>query len=421
MIKLKGELFLPGDKSISHRSAIFASLFSGKSIFKNFARNADCLATLNCLENLGISYKFEDDSVIVIGNGKRGYKQPSNKLNAENSGTGIRLLSGVLAAQNFPSTIEGDEHLNKRPMGRIIKPLSLMGANIISAKDDVPPLSFIPQSKFKAIEYSPPVASAQVKSCILLAGLFAEGETVVTENIPTRDHTERMLNLKKEKLDNGGQRIFSNEDVLISDLSMVIPGDMSSASFFIIASFLLRGSELIIKDVSLNPTRIEILSVLEEMGAKFDISVKQESPEPMGDVFVKYQPLKNISISGRRIPFIIDEIPILSILASQSEGTFEVKDAAELRVKETDRIKAICDNLKNLGVKLEEFDDGFSLGGQQKINGGKVLTGYDHRIAMSFKIANLVSTDEINLDNPECISVSFPTFTDELDRLLEKR
>jgi 3-phosphoshikimate 1-carboxyvinyltransferase len=419
-MKIKGELALPGDKSISHRAALFSSLYNGKTQFKNFPSSADCLATLDCLCRLGIKWTLEQDRLILQGNGKYGYIQPDKVLDAKNSGTTIRLLSGILAAQRFSCSIAGDKYLNRRPMARILLPLGMMGARIEAGKGNIPPLLFYPVTALRGIEYNLPLPSAQVKSCVLLAGLHAGEETVVIEREPSRDHTERMLRLKVIESGNRQRKIYSNPDVEIKDLSMYIPGDLSSAVFFLVAALLLPGSELWIKNVSLNPSRTGILEVLKNMGAKVEIQLNQSIPEPIGDIYVIHQKLKNIHLQGDIIPAIIDEIPILSILASQSEGEFSVHNASELRVKESDRIHFICQNLRSLGIKLEEFKDGFAFQGPQRIKGGEVITADDHRIAMAFAIAGLVAKNDIVLDNPDCVNVSFPDFWQKLIELKEK-
>jgi 3-phosphoshikimate 1-carboxyvinyltransferase len=349
--------------------------------------------------------------------GRLGLKKPEQALDAKNSGTTLRLLSGILAAQQFATRILGDQHLNRRPMGRIITPLRQMGANISAEQDRFPPLHFEPVERLHAIEYRLPVASAQVKSSILLAGLYAQGTTAVIEKIATRDHTERMLNLPKKELADGSYQFHSDNNIEIDDLSMYIPGDFSSAAFFIVAALLLPGSECLIRNVSLNSTRTGLLQVLEKMGAHIDITIRQENPEPMGDIRVQHQPLTNCTLEGAIIPTIIDEIPILAILALRAEGKFTVRDAGELRVKESDRIRAVCQNLKTLGVTIEEFEDGFSFEGPQKISGGPVVTGDDHRIAMAFAIGALLTKERVILDNPACVNVSFPGFWQELKRL----
>ena len=301
-------------------------------------------------------------------------------------------------------------------MGRIIDPLRLMGANI-SAVDNHLPIKFSPSGNMRGIHYRLPVASAQVKSAVLLSGIFAEGETEVIENVQTRDHTERMLNLRKRKNEDGSNSIFSSSDINFRDISMKIPGDFSSAAFFIVAALISQNSDLFITNASLNPTRTGLLNVLREMGGSIEAEITNEYPEPVGRIHVKSQQLKNIEIQKEIIPNIIDEIPILSILATQSDGEFVIHSAEELRYKESDRIKTIVENLAALGIKVTEFTDGFSIQGPQKIKGGKVTTFNDHRIAMAFTIAGLAASGTIEIDNPKCASVSFPDFYDILRKI----
>ena len=405
---IKGNIKLPGDKSISHRAALFASLYKGKSRFSNFNNNQDCSATLNCLAALGIDYRFDSGGNLDIhGKDIKAWKEPAN-LNAQNSGTTARLLSGILANVTFPTQLTGDKSLSKRPMQRIIEPLKLMGANIKS-NDFKLPLSFLPVNQLQGIEYELPVASAQVKSAVLLAGLFAEGQTAVIEEYQTRDHTERMLGLNTEFI-NGKKYIYSSRLQLIPDLNMEVPGDISSAAFFIAAALSVKQSDLIISSICLNPTRTGILQVLKDMGAQIEVNPKNKQVEPIGDLHIKYSSLTNLNVDKQLIPNIIDEIPILAVLATQADGLFTVRNARELRFKESDRIKTIVNNLKNLGIVVEDYDDGFELEGPQHIQSGEVITEGDHRIAMAFKVAEIISGKKIVIDNPKCAAVSFPDF-----------
>ncbi len=321
-----------------------------------------------------------------------------------------------MASLNFPTEINGDSSLQKRPMKRIIEPLTLMGANIHS-KNGYLPMKFIPSQSLQGIRYELPMASAQVKSAVLLAGMFAKGQTEVIEKTPTRDHTERMLDLPIKKNPDGSRSVFSSKEVKIPPLSMSIPGDFSSAAFFIAAALLIPDSELLIANVSLNPTRTGLITVLKQMGAELHIDTLREKPEPIGNITVKYSHLHNVPIDADIIPNIIDEIPILAILAAVAEGKFELHNARELRYKESDRISAMVNNLKNTGILAEEFEDGFKLSGGQHFSGGKVQTFGDHRIAMSFAIANLIADGEIVLDDPACTNVSFPQFWSVLEKV----
>lgn len=413
MKKIMGEIILPGDKSISHRSALFSAISNYSCTFTNFNFNRDCTATLDCLKALGIEWQAEGDKLQIQGKSISVWQAPKRPLHAQNSGTTARLISGILANLKAPSMLYGDPSLSRRPMGRVLDPLKRMGATIES-NDNYLPLKFHPVERLRGISYTMPVASAQVKSAVLLAGLFAEGETEVIESIPTRDHTERLLGLRMQKNYDDTCSIFSSKQVVIPDLSMEIPGDFSSAAFFICATLMLPGSELLIKNVSLNPTRTGLLAVLKDMGANIRTKLTKEKPEPVGEIMVKYSAIRNISIDPGIVPNIIDEIPILSILATQAEGTFELHNAHELRVKESDRLLAIAQNLQATGFQLNEYEDGLEIIGPQKLKGGQVQTFGDHRIAMAFAIADLLTDNAIQLDNPDCVDVSFPQFWDIL-------
>lgn len=420
MVTIRGTLSLPGDKSISHRASLFASFMTYKARFTNFNPNEDCKATLQCLKAMGIQWQVNGGELIIQGINPGDWKLPLDVLDARNSGTTARLISGILAPLKFPSRLTGDASLRKRPMGRVIEPLRLMGAHIESHNNYLP-MIFHPVSGMTGIRYQLPVASAQVKSALLLAGLFSEGQTEVIETIPTRDHTERLLKLQVIQNKDGSRSIFSSGNVNFEDISMEIPGDFSSAAFFISAALMLPGSELIINNVSLNPTRTAFLDVLRDMGADIDAQIIRHEPEPMGRLIIKYSPLRNTQISADIVPNIIDEIPILSILATQGTGLMELRGARELRFKESDRIRAIVDNLTRLGIQIHEFDDGFALEGPQRLRGGPIETFGDHRIAMSFAIANLLSAEEIRIDNPECVSISFPSFFELLSKITKKK
>ena len=417
--KINGIVSFSGDKSISHRAALFSSLSEKRSVFSNFNPNKDCMATLQCLRDLGVEWELEGRGLIVNGCHPDNWKMPQKVLDARNSGTSTRLLSGLLATRRFSSIIDGDSSLRTRPMGRIIDPLLRMGAHIKSNKNKLP-LRFSPSNGMTGISYTMPVASAQVKSCVLLAGLFSNGETRVVEEIPTRDHTERMLGLPVTDREEG-REIVVHKGHTIPDLSMDIPGDISSSAFFIAAALLLEGSDLTIEKVSLNPSRSGILEVLKKMGASLDIEETTAVPEPTGRLRVRYSNLKNMHLKGNIIPNIIDEIPILVIIATQSSGLFELRDARELRFKESDRIRAMVTNLRTLGVDVEEYDDGFALEGPQPLGGGLIHTHKDHRIAMSFAIANLLTEADVRLDSTDCIGVSFPGFYDVLNSVLHAK
>jgi 3-phosphoshikimate 1-carboxyvinyltransferase len=411
--KIKGVLKFQGDKSISHRVLLISSLAAGKSIIRNLSDSDDVKSTIHCLKELGIKIELNNNEAIVFGRGFRGYQKSMNPLNAGNSGTTARLLSGILAAQKFESLIEGDQSLSSRPMKRIIKPLSQMGA-IIGSIDGKLPIKISPNENLHSINFNLIVPSAQVKSAILFAGLHLDEDTSVVETIQTRNHTENLLDLKVVKED---EKIISavSKNNYPEAKEYFIPGDISSAMFFIVLTLLTKNSELLIKDISLNPTRIECLSLLKRMGGNIQIEEKGISNnEAYGDLLVKSSDLSNVKIDKKFIPLIIDEIPVLTIAGIFAEGLFELQGAAELRVKESDRIKAICTNLLKLGLEIEEFDDGFGVSGSIKKQSEPFNSFGDHRIAMAFSILSCLLNEGGEVDGFECVSVSNPDFLQQL-------
>ncbi|MBP6673113.1 MAG: 3-phosphoshikimate 1-carboxyvinyltransferase, partial [Bacteroidetes bacterium] len=372
---------------------------------------ADPLSTVSCFAALGIKHSFEKDRLFIHGNGLHGLRFSLTELDAGNSGTTIRLISGILAGQPFQTKISGDQYLIKRPMKRIIDPLTKMGAKISSTERFTAPLTIDPVAALHAIDYELPIASAQVKSAVLLAGLFADGTTRVIEHEPSRDHTERMLGLTPVK-ENGRTIISVNGGTALQARPFTVPGDPSSAAFFIVAALIVPGSEITITNVGLNPTRIGFLTVLKQMGASITIENERIiGGEPIGDIVVQYSELTaNITISGEIIPNVIDELPILSVAAAFAVGTFEVKGAQDLRNKETDRIKAVCTNLRKLGLTVEEFTDGFAFESKKDLLSSDFDSFDDHRIAMAFGIAALALPGESTIINAECVSISFPIF-----------
>ena len=411
--RVKGEISLSGDKSISHRALLISSLADGKSKIKNLSTGDDVRSTIECLQALGIEIHPSGNEVIVGGRGFKGYKKPSNLLNAGNSGTTARLLAGILSAQKFESILSGESSLSSRPMSRIIEPLSLMGG-IIKSNDGKLPLNIYPSEKLNPITYEIPIASAQLKSAILLAGLHLEDETSVIESRQTRNHTETFLNLN----------VIKEEGKIISSVSRknypdakdyFIPGDISSAIYFIVLTLLSKKSELLIKNVSLNPTRTESLLVLKKMGGNIHIEVVGESnKELFGNVFVKSSILSNVKMDPKIIPLIIDEIPILAVAGVFAEGTFEIRDAGELRVKESDRIKSLISNFRLLGLEVEEFTDGFRISGEVKKT-VKLFNSYnDHRVAMAFAILSCLLEDGGQVEEFESVSKSNPDFLQQL-------
>lgn len=413
---LRGEIKLPGDKSISHRAAIIAAMAEGETRIDNFATSADCASTLRCLRQLGVQIRQEGTTVWVCGVGKAGFKKPNGPLDCGNSGTTMRLLAGVLAGQDFESVLIGDESLMKRPMRRLIEPLTAMGA-IIDSDNGRAPLKIRGRSPLRAIEYSLPVASAQIKSCVLLAGLNADGRTSVIEPVQTRDHTERMLRwFGVDVFAEGGLVSVSGESRLTAR-PLSVPSDISSAAFFLVAAAMLQGSDLVLPNVGINSSRIAVIDVLRKLGAEIEIANPHEmNNESVGDMRVKgglQLPAEVAVIEGAVIANLIDELPILAILGTQLPEGLMVRDAAELRVKETDRIAAVCDNLRRMGADVEEFEDGFRVG-KSRLKGARVDSFGDHRIAMAFAVAGLIAGDT-EIVGAECVDVSFPGFFEALN------
>lgn len=421
---LRGTVSVPGDKSISHRCVMFGSIADGTTEIHNFLPGADCLATIQCFRTLGIEIEQKDSTVTVHGKGLHGLSAPSHILDVGNSGTTTRLLSGILAGQPFESKLSGDESLNSRPMKRIIDPLTQMGANISSIlRNGCAPL-YIAPSRLHGIHYNSPVASAQVKSCILLAGLYAEGETSVTEPGLSRNHTELMLR-------EFGADIRSVHDLDCSRTTAIIrpcqelygqkitvPGDISSAAYFIAAGLIVPDSEIRITNVGVNPTRAGMLKVCEDMGARIElVNERTEGGEKIADITVRTSQLHGTVIEGDIIPALIDEIPIIAVMAAVAEGTTVIRDAAELKVKETDRIETVTDNLKAMGCDVTPTDDGMIIKGG-KLKGASIHTLLDHRIAMAFSIAALAAEGRTRILDSKCVDVSYPTFYDTFEDLL---
>jgi 3-phosphoshikimate 1-carboxyvinyltransferase len=416
--KIRGEIKVSGDKSITHRGLIVGSIAEGITILKDYSTCDDCMATMEIMKKLGINILKNKATIRIEGKGLRGLKEPEDVLDCKNSGTSMRLLSGLLSGQNFFSVLTGDNSLLKRPMKRIIEPLTLMGAKISGRDNDqFAPLT-IKGGKLKAIDYKSKVASAQVKSAILFASLYAEGNSSFTESSQSRDHTERILNLFGAKIESSENRISLKEKNKLIAKDLSIPGDISSAAFFLVLASIIKGSRLLIKNVGINPTRTGILDVLKNMGA--DISIKNErnkNYEPVADLLVKANKLKSIKIFGKIIPKVIDELPILAVAATQAEGVTEIKDAQELRVKETDRIYAIAAGLKKMGAKVEEKPDGLIIEGPTILKGNICESFDDHRIGMALAIAGTLAEGKTQLMGSECINVSFPEFTSLLRRI----
>lgn len=412
--RVSGELNLTGDKSISHRAVIFSAMALGKSIITNLSQAQDVISTMVIMHKLGASIFTKDRKVIIGGMGYRGLKVPSSNLDCGNSGTSARLIAGLLAAQKFDSTLVGDESLSKRPMKRVVEPLIKMGAEFKSNQNLTLPLTIIPKSNLHAIEYEMPVASAQVKSSILIAGIHCDDESSVIENEQTRNHTEKMLGLPV-KFENG--KIISSSSIKYypEAKEYFIPGDISTSAFHIVLTLLTPNSELIIKNVSLNPTRTGFIDVLKQMGANISFEeMKSSSNEEYGNLIVKSSSLKNIKIDKNIIPNIIDEIPILAIAGIFASGDFEITNAKELRVKESDRIKSICYNLNLLGLNVEDTDDGFIVSGEIVKSNITFESFDDHRIAMSFAVLSMLLDNGGEVNGFECVGISNPKFEEQI-------
>ena len=420
---LKGELSIPGDKSISHRVAMFAAIAEGVSRVEGFSTSADCQATLDCISRLGIKIERESPGLLIHGAGLFGFwpAQSPVFLQAGNSGSTIRMLSGLLAGQRFDSEIDGDASLRRRPMARIVEPLARMGARI-EAADGKPPLRITGQ-KLKGIDYASPIASAQVKSCVLLAALLAEGRTSFTEPAQSRNHTELMLKEFGARIQNSSANSLSLEGgATLKAVDYKVPGDVSSASFFFAAAVAMKDSEILLRGVGLNPTRTAFLETLFRLGASV-VRLKSSAPhgEPVGDLGAAAGELRaesgRLVLSGDVIANLLDEIPILAVLATRVEGTIEVRGAGELRVKESDRIRTIVDGIRSMGGHIEEFDDGFAINGPQRLKGSVIETAGDHRIAMAFAVAGLLAEGITEIIDANCASVSFPGFFEALASL----
>jgi 3-phosphoshikimate 1-carboxyvinyltransferase len=424
---LSGGVEPPGDKSISHRYAMIAALADGTSELRHFAAAADCRSTLDCMKALGADIKIAKDTVHITGHGLRGLKGTRRALDAGNSGTTMRLLAGILAGQQFNSQLTGDASLQKRPMKRVVGPLRQMGADIRAREDNFAPLE-IRGGPLRAIDFQMPMASAQVKSAVLLAGLFTDGETIVTEPARTRDHTELALEEFGVPIEKTGKTVriqgltSGNGAAKLQPRSLDVPGDLSSAVFFIAAASLFPDANLLIHNVGLNPTRTAILDVFASMGASLQmLSVRSAHGELVGDLAVKGAALKGGVIEGPQIPLVIDELPMVAALGPYTEQGIEIRDAAELRVKESDRIAAVAENLRRMGATVEERPDGLRVQGRSagKLHGAEIEPYGDHRIAMAFAVAALAADSPSLIRDADCAAVSYPTFFDDLERVAE--
>jgi len=402
---------VPGDKSISHRSIMMGAIAQGVTTVRGFLRGEDNLATMAAFRAMGVSIEDDGTTISITGQGLNGLCEPSDVIDCGNSGTSIRLLTGLLSGQAFFSVLTGDQYLRKRPMRRVIEPLTNMGARISGReKGALAPLA-IDGAALRACGYESPVASAQVKSAIMLAALYADGETSVREPSLSRDHSERMFRLFGASIDTFHNGVTVRGGVELQAQDIVVPGDISSAAFFIVAALITPGSELMIRDVGVNPTRTGILDILADMGADIEITNEREqSGEPVADLLVRHSQLKGVDINGDVVPRAIDEFPAICIAAACAEGVTTLRDARELRVKETDRIAAMAKNLRKLGVEVAECEDGMDIVGTEQLKGGKCDSYGDHRIAMSMAVAGLVADGGMRINDVECVATSFPGF-----------
>lgn len=412
--KAVGQIKVPGDKSISHRAVMLGSLANGVTEISGFLKGADCLSTIDCFRKMGIDIDINGENVTVHGNGLRGLKKPDEMLYTGNSGTTTRLLCGILAGQNFDTSITGDASIQKRPMGRVVQPLSMMGAKI---ENEYCPL-YITGTKLHGIDYKMPVASAQVKTAIILAGLYADGETVIHEIEKSRDHTELMLSAM------GADLTVDNLDITVkptNDLTAVnvdVPGDISSAAFFLVLGAIMPNSRITVTNVGINPTRTGIIDVLKDMGADITLeNVHTSTGETVADITVRSSSLKGTTIGGDIIPRLIDELPIIAVAAVFADGQTVIKDAQELKVKETNRIRAVVDEFNKCGIDITETDDGMIINGGKSIHGADFKTYGDHRMAMSLTVLAQLADGESTLDDSDCACVSYPTFFDDFYKL----
>ncbi|PFS13207.1 3-phosphoshikimate 1-carboxyvinyltransferase [Bacillus cereus] len=415
---LNGKIVVPGDKSISHRSVMFGAIAEGTTKVSNFLLGEDCLSTIACFQKLGVKIEQSGNDVKIYGKGLHNLQEPKEVLDVGNSGTTIRLMLGILANTPFHSTIIGDTSIGKRPMKRVTEPLSMMNAQIDGRENgQYTPLS-IRGGKVKGMHYHSPVASAQVKSAVLLAGLQGEGVTTVTEPMQSRDHTERMLRAFGCTVDVNERTVSLQGGQQLKGADIEVPGDVSSAAFFLVAGAIVQNSKLVLENVGLNPTRTGILDVLTKMGALISIdNMRNEEFEPCGDITIETSKLKGIEIGGSLIPRLIDEIPVIALLATQAEGITVIKDAEELKIKETNRIDTVVDELGKLGAKIEATPDGMIIYGKQNLKGNTVNSQGDHRIGMMLAIASCIIDGEVKIENSDAVAVSYPNFFEQLAAL----
>ena len=419
LTNLHGEITVPGDKSISHRAVMFGSLAKGTTRITHFLEGADCLSTISCFRKMGIDIENNNGEILVHGKGLRGLSSPTDILDVGNSGTTTRLISGILAGQNFVSELTGDDSIQSRPMKRIMTPLLSMGADITSIKgNNCVPLR-IAGHPLKAIHYDSPVASAQVKSCVLLAGMYSDGVTSVTEPVLSRNHTEIMLNYFGAQVTSEGTTASIVPEPSLHAREITVPVDISSAAYFIAAGLLVPGSEILLKNVGINPTRDGLLRVCKDMGADITMLNVNMDGEPTADLLVRTSSLHGTTVGGEIIPTLIDEIPMIAVMAAFAAGTTIIKDAKELKVKESDRILVMAENLSRMGADITPTDDGMIIHGGKPLHGAVIDSYLDHRVAMSFAIAGLLCDGPLSIKGGDCVKISYPEFYEDLYRLGE--
>ena len=417
--RLRGELTVPGDKSISHRAVMFGSLAQGTTRITHFLEGADCLSTISCFRKMGVDIERNASEILVHGKGLHGLSAPSEILDVGNSGTTTRLISGILAGQSFTSELNGDASIQSRPMKRIMTPLQSMGADIVSIKGNgCAPLRITGKS-LQAVHYQSPVASAQVKSCVLLAGMYADGITRVTEPVLSRNHTEIMLNYLGAKVTSQGTTASIEPEPLLKAREIQVPGDISSAAYFIAAGLLTPDSQILLRNVGINPTRDGILKVCRAMGADITLLNINEEGEPVADLLIRSSQLHGTTVEGSIIPTLIDEIPMIAVMAAFAKGTTVIRDAAELKVKESDRIAVVTEGLRRMGADIQPTEDGMIIHGGKPLQGAKINSYLDHRIAMSFAVAGTICDGTMDIVKGDCVNISYPEFYKDLYSLGE--
>lgn len=419
---VRGEIVVPGDKSISHRSIMLGAIANGVTTVRGFLRGEDNMSTMHAFRAMGVEINDDGETIRITGRGLHGLQEPGDVLDCGNSGTTIRLITGLLSGQSFFSVVTGDQYLRKRPMKRVVEPLSLMGARIAGRKGGTLAPLAITGGGLKGIEYQSPVSSAQIKSSLMLAGLYADGETTVTEPSLSRDHSERMFRYFGASLTVNPDGVTVRGGVELTAREVTVPGDISSAAFFMVAALITPNSELLIRNVGVNPSRTGVIDILKAMGGDIRLVDERDvSGEPVADLLVRSSRLKGIAISGSVVPRAIDEFPAICIAAARAEGVTTIRDARELRVKETDRITAMAVNLGKVGIPVTECEDGMDITGSDRLLGGTVDSSGDHRIAMSMSVAALVATGAITVTDIDCVATSFPTFFPLLEKVAAKQ